>query len=246
MWRPGAVGQQYSLAKLYISLDAENWRQGVRGMLETFVALFKASFDLFSINFAPEEEFDLHRLMERLQAITAGDLESLSVRNRPGTLQFSIRTEFAYLGARGWHELRFVFPASADCESVFASLAKVAANCSRVAYGYARKLDADHDVSSESKMKKTLLGNIRTRVERAVDTWMENPAGIGDGALKGFYPFNLVRESKLRTAPLREVIDAYDVHPNRLSDDLSLIRLAEDQLKSLKRSSGIVSRFVRD
>jgi len=61
---------------------------------------------------------------------------------------------------------------------------------STVEYAYARSLPADISPISETRMKRSWLGAVRTAVPPRGSDWICKSADVVDGAIKGLYPVN--------------------------------------------------------
>ncbi|NVJ50510.1 MAG: hypothetical protein HWE11_08990 [Gammaproteobacteria bacterium] len=199
--------------------------------------------ETFSFNDNAEERFSLGCL-SFLDDFDAGKLDSLYVENDNGEYGISVTRQFSFLEL-GFYVFKVSVYNKSDNNRMFYDLLKSDVRNTDILYGYGRFYSSKFSPASESKIKKSFLGGQTIKISKELPLWYEHPSNLESGAIKGLYPLNYWKASKLQGGPLAEILSKYKVEVTELDGQAVLIELDEEVLDKVEENESQLKSFVR-
>jgi hypothetical protein len=83
------------------------------------------------------------------------------------------------------------------------------------------------------------------KIERIEDVWMQAPASIFEGAMKGVHTLNVVQDAKLGEATVSELLKLGRARPVTGSS-LCIVEYDAETLSQLRRAHRTLAKYIRD
>jgi hypothetical protein len=218
--------------KFYIRLDETTWRQCIEQVVASFLADHPVAAAGDSIR-------------QRLARLRFPDFEFIVTDDSAVYYEVAMVTRFHRGGAKHAYEVVFRMPLTDSPSTLFERRVKsLIAAVPALLYGYGRVLEGNVS-PSEIEVRRTIFGGTRIKIERIEDVWMQAPASIFEGAMKGVYTLNVVQDAKLGEATVSELLKAGRARPVKGSS-LCIVEYDAETLPQLRRAHRTLAKYIRD
>jgi hypothetical protein len=229
--------KRYNLIKLYVLLNAHNWKTYVEKALDVYEHLLGGTAGQYWENYSEAKPFNKEKILQKLSSRRFGDLENLVLTDEDDSI--SVAMNLVSAANPGICEVRLTFPSSTELKPLFIDLSADLIEMGMVLYGYARTLTKDYEPVSENKIKKT-FGGVSVTAEPFSNTWFL-PLALDADVMKGLYPLNLVRRSLLKDDYFGHTIDS----AINVGKDMAIVEYSTSDLQLIRSADHDISRFVR-
>lgn len=181
-----------NLIKLYFSPRSEDDSVDLRKILDICEISSSAPGSRFSVNYGEDRDVSTY-----VDSLSYKNLEYLTVIDERGQLLLAVGQAFRSVGRKTMFECTVV-RSHDDTFNKETKIFNAFSSAFNLYYGYGRVLREDYFPTTETKIKKTLFGNVTVDVRKPEAGWMFNPHDIREGAVKGIYPINFWSEPALK------------------------------------------------
>lgn len=230
-------GERYNLIKLYVVLDAHNWKPYVEKALNVYESILGGTAGQYWDNYSEAKPFDKEKLLKKLFSRGFGYLENLVLTDEDDSI--SVAMNLVSAGNPGICEVRLTLPSATDLKPFFIDLSADLIKIGTVLYGYSRSLTKDYEPVSENKIKKT-FGGVSVTAEPFSKTWFL-PLSLSADVMRGVYPLNMVRRRLLKEDYFGHAIDS----AINLDKDMVIVECSTSDLQLIRSADRDISQFVR-
>ncbi|MDH5434761.1 MAG: hypothetical protein OEY19_12530 [Gammaproteobacteria bacterium] len=196
----------HNLTKLYVYSYGEE-KLKLHDILRTTIKDFEKEPSYYSVNYKKEKSYK--SIDELINKINVDDFETLLMYADDDSMLLTISKTFMHLKmSTQLYEILLVKPYDRDFQSECSLISKYMNLC-RIAYGYGRHLDTDHDPITETKKKQSWFRKSYIVPEDSL--WLIHPRELETGIAKGIYPFNFwTKEAYSKLSSLYSELDSRD------------------------------------
>jgi hypothetical protein len=240
------VAARYLLMKFYVRLNETTWVQSVDEIVTSFLRENSIAAASYSLNYKDDAAWEAARLRQKLGALRLSSFDYLSVDDAAVVEGVAIVALFRGYGHNDVYEFTFKLSRTEGSPKVFECQARALIPAvAEVLYGYARVLENDISPGSENRTRTTIFGGTKTKVDRMEDVWMQEPSSIGQGAIKGVYPLNLVTNAKRRDPSVDELLGRGVPRP--VADaPFTILEYGPETLANLRATNKAIAAYIRD